>query len=840
MSRALAAPSALAEQRIVRLTNLCQARGELINAIVEQREPAELFALACRLAVELCGMRMAWVGVPGAVGGRLEPAARHGSTLAGGDASATFPIFCGGARCAVLAVHGPRAHAFDEETMDLLGELAKDIGFALDGLERARQRREALDALHRSQRHFRAFFERSSIGMAATGPNKEWLEANEALCRMLGYTREELVTRTWLELTHPDDAGVGEQAFKRILSGELDEFETDKRYLHRSGRVIDTHVEVYAVRDGHGRFEYSVVLLADITKRKQAERELREQNEFLSRILQSEPECVKVVDRSGVLTQMNQAGLRMLGVGSVEEARAAGLLTFVLPQYQRSFADLHRRVCDGGSGVLEFEIQARDGTRRWLETHATHLRNAAGDITGLLGITRDISENKRSAELIWRQANFDILTGLPNRYMFRDRLAQEIRRAHRTAATVALLYIDLDRFKEVNDSLGHDVGDRLLQEAAQRIASCVRESDAVARLGGDEFTVILTQLARPSDAQAVAESIVTRLREPFALGADSVFVSASAGIARYPADADEVDGLLKMADQAMYAAKRQGRNRVCVFTGDLQDQAHERMRLVNDLRGALAQGQLCLHFQPIVDLSGRTIRGAEALLRWNHPLRGWIPPQEFIGLAEETGLIGEIGDWVFREAARCAAHWRRSFDPELKVSVNISPAQFRQCRNVRAWCSHLRELGLPGQAIAIEITEGLLLDADEEVVSALAELRACGIGVCIDDFGTGYSSLAYLQKFQVDCIKIDRSFIHELDTERNARTLTESIIAMAHKLGLHVVAEGVETEAQRSILLAAACESAQGYLFSRPVPPLDLEALLARRDGPGGAPDYSI
>ena len=383
---------------------------------------------------------------------------------------------------------------------------------------------------------------------------------------------------------------------------------------------------------------------------------------------------------------------------------------------------------------------------------------------------------------------------------------------------MALMLIDLDRFKEVNDSLGHDKGDILLVEAARRITSSVRESDTVSRLGGDEFTVILSNLDETSCVERIAQDIIRNLAEPFTLGSDEAFISASVGITLYPNDTTALDVLFKNADQAMYSAKNGGRNRFSYFTPDLQEAAQKRQRLSSDLRTAVACEQFEVYYQPIVDLTTGQVYKAEALLRWLHPERGLISPADFIPLAEETGLILPIGDWVFKQAVQQARQWRSRFDETFQISVNKSPVQIRYDDIAFArWPEYLQQQGMPGQSIAIEITEGLLLNAESKINEKLLGFRDAGVQVSIDDFGTGYSSLAYLKRFDIDYLKIDRSFVHNLGADADNQALCEAIIVMAHKLGLKVIAEGVETAEQRDLLLAAGCDFAQGYLYSKPV-----------------------
>ena len=460
------------------------------------------------------------------------------------------------------------------------------------------------------------------------------------------------------------------------------------------------------------------------------------------------------------------------------------------------------------------------------------LLNEERAVQGYMALFSDMTEKKQSEELLWKQTNFDMLTGLPNRRMFRDRLEQEIKKQQRNGLSMALLFIDLDNFKEINDALGHHVGDNLLIEAGRRISASLRKSDTVARLGGDEFTVVLTELVYIRNVETIAQSIIDKLAEPFLLGTEIVHTSASIGITLYPNDATDVEELFKNADQAMYAAKNQGRNRFSYFTHALQEAAQSRLRIVNDLHGALAANQFMVYFQPIVNLVSGEIYKGEALIRWQHPERGMISPAEFIPLAEETGLIVEIGDWVFRESARWARKWNNLSAKGFQISVNVSPIQFQTkgYTQEESWLAYLNELGLSGNNIAIEITEGLLLNPNSHIAGKLLQYRNAGIQMAIDDFGTGYSSLAYLKKFDIDYLKIDQSFVRNLTTDANDRALSEAIILMAHKLGLKVIAEGVETEEQKAFLTAAGCDYAQGYLFSRPIPPEKFEEFLIQKN----------
>ena len=504
------------------------------------------------------------------------------------------------------------------------------------------------------------------------------------------------------------------------------------------------------------------------------------------------------------------------------------------PDNLPGLTSVRRKLTEGESDTFnkEHRMRCKDGSWKWVSARGMVVAHDADNRPlRVIGTYLDISERKQAEETIQRQANYDPLTHLPNRRLFLDRLEQEMIKARRANASLALLLIDLDHFKEVNDTLGHDVGDTLLLETAQRIRDCIRDVDTVSRLGGDEFTVILTELADHSHVEDIAQVIIGKLAQPFQLGSEVAYVSASVGITLYPDDASDIDGLMKNADQAMYAAKKQGRNRFSYFTPSLQEAAQARLKLSNDLRGALPGQQLSVHFQPIVDLASGRIHKAEALLRWQHPVRGTVYPTEFISLAEETGLINSIGNWIFKEAAHWARDWSRQFGADFQVSINMSPIQFRTEGRVLAdaWLHDFGKTGLSGTNIIVEITEGLLLKVHADVTDMLFRFRDAGIQIAIDDFGTGYSTLAYLKQFPIDYLKIDRSFVHDLDTDSNNRALSKAIIVMAHELGLKVIAEGVETEAQRDLLRAAGCDYAQGNLYSRPLPPEAFAAML--RDG---------
>ncbi len=479
----------------------------------------------------------------------------------------------------------------------------------------------------------------------------------------------------------------------------------------------------------------------------------------------------------------------------------------------------------------EHRVRCADGNWKWVLSRGMVLSRDEHDRPlRMIGTHSDISKRKENEALIWRQARYDPLTGLPNRRLLRERLELDMARCAQAGLRLTVLFVDLDHFKEVNDALGHDSGDALLVAAARRIQQCLGQDDTVARMGGDEFTVLLFNPANDAQVQDAAENILGVLSQAFTLGDNQVHVSASIGATTFPKDGAEVENLLKNADQALYAAKGEGRNRCSLFTPALKAASDLRAQLARDLRAGLGGNQFHMAYQPIVSLKDGRIHKAEALLRWQHPIRGLVAPADFVPVAETSGLIIPVGDWVFAQVAAQAKRWRASLDADFQVSVNKSPVQFLHDRGShQTWLDQLRALGLPGSAIAVEITEGLLLEPNQNVNRQLLEMSNTGIQVSLDDFGTGYSSLSYLQKFDIDYIKIDRSFVSALQHDATALPLCKAIIFMAHELGIKVVAEGIETAKQRDLLAAAGCDYGQGFWFAHPMPAEDFEAFVALR-----------
>ncbi len=582
----------------------------------------------------------------------------------------------------------------------------------------------------------------------------------------------------------------------------------------------------------HGRPQLRTSVLQDITERKRSEAAIRESEGRWKLALESTGD--------GVWDWYVQTGkefvsprlLQMCGYedGDLKNA-AAELDSRTHPddveQMQRDRDDHFEGRTP--SYQNEHRVCCKDGSWKWVLSRGMVIsRDEHGQPLRMIGTFTDVTSRKTAEAMIRHQAFYDALTGLPNRRMLRDRLEQEIRKCRRDNLQLALLFIDLDHFKEVNDTLGHDSGDLLLVEAGRRLHACVRQSDTVARMGGDEFTIILAELPNSDHLEGTLQKILQALAEVFQLGSEQVFVSASIGITVYPLDATQIEDLFKHADQALYVAKGSGRNRFSFYTPALQEAAQTRVRLAADLRTALAEQQFRVMYQPIVELATGAIHKAEALIRWHHPTRGLVSPAAFIPIAESSGQIVDIGEWVFQQAAAQVQLWRTSLSGDFQISVNKSPVQFQHSGAFKeSWAQYLQARGLPGECIVVEITEGLLLDTSNNVADTLLGLRDAGIQVSLDDFGTGYSSLSYLQRFDIDFIKIDQSFVRHLIPDSTDLALCRAIIVMAHALGMKVIAEGVETALQRDLLARAGCDYVQGYLYARPMSASDFDAFMA-------------
>ncbi len=436
-------------------------------------------------------------------------------------------------------------------------------------------------------------------------------------------------------------------------------------------------------------------------------------------------------------------------------------------------------------------------------------------------------EREHSTQLIWKQANFDTLTQLPNRHMMHEHLQFAMKNCQRNQNKMAVMFLDMDHFKDINDTLGHEFGDLLLIESAERIKQCIRKNDTVARLGGDEFVILITELNDIHGVERILGNLLSTLAAPYHLINEVIHSSASIGVTIYPDDANDIDTLLRNADQAMYGAKAMGRNNSHYFTDSMRVSAVKRMSLIKDLRNAVANKELFLVYQPIIDLSNQTVSKAEALIRWQHPQKGIISPLDFIPLAEETGLIIEISNWLFQQVVKDIKHWQKTYNVAIQISINTSPRQYKQSDgNIPLWLNWINEQEIDPKSIAFEITENLLMESQSELEAVLDNIKNAGVELSIDDFGTGYSSFSYLREFQTNYVKIDKSFVQKMSQASSDLALCEAIIVMSKKLNIKVIAEGIETEEQKRLLQDIGCDYGQGYLLSRPIPINDFEKFL--------------
>jgi len=706
----------------------------------------------------------------------------------------------------------------DERTEKLLQtnqQLLGEIDVRLSAESEMRSTAERLSLIFNSVKD--AIFIHDAVGKV--------IRVNAQMLALYDVSEQDALRMSILEDFSGPDNPLSDMAevWQKVLAGEIMTFEWQAK------RPSDGHlfpVEVSLTRMQYNQDVYVLATVRDMTVQKLYE----QQQQLTATAFETGEEGVVITDAYTVILKVNRRFSEITGYSALEVyGKPIRLLQSGRHDaafYERMWHTLNTE----GSWQGEIWNRRKNGEiyPEWLSISVVN--DAAGMVSHYIAMFSDITHKKETEELIWKQANFDTLTGLPNRRTFLDRLRHALKQHQAANRPLALMFLDIDYFQELNDTLGHDMGDQLLKEAAYRLKNLSEKRGSVARLGGDEFAILLDDPGDYGVIEQAAQEIMHCLAEPYQLGLEIVHITTSMGITIYPVDADTAEVLVSNADHALYAAKKDGRNRFNYFTPAMQKAAQKWLQMANDLRLALPEGQLEVHYQPIVDLATGETRKVEALTRWHHPQHGLISPTEFIPIAEDIGLIVEIGDWVFREAAAQLLRWRRLLHPDFQVSINRSPAQFgAKLSHQEDWPSYLNTLGLPGNSVVVEITEGMLLDTGEHVVKQLRHLHNSGIQTSLDDFGTGYSSLSYLRKLDIDYLKIDQSFVRNLTSDSDDMTMCQAIIVMAHKLGIVVIAEGIETVEQRDLLSSAGCDFGQGYFFSRPLPPNNLEAMLTEQ-----------
>ncbi|MET0087601.1 MAG: EAL domain-containing protein [Sedimenticola sp.] len=638
----------------------------------------------------------------------------------------------------------------------------------------------------------------------------------------LGYTPESFTSDSgfWLNNIHPEDRD-------GVLNGLRDLFQENRhihqyRFLAANGQYRWMRDELLLVRDDAGNPQEIVGYWIDIT-------DMAESKEAYEAIFRNAVDGIVVIDESCQIQAFNPAAERLFGYAK-QEVIGKNINILMPPPYQTEHNGYVQRYLDTGNGQIigigprEVDALKKDGSVIPIDLAISEA--AVGTERRFIGIVRDISERKKTLSDLMNMANYDQLTGLPNRVLFRDRLNHATAQADRDNTLIALVYIDLDRFKLFNDSLGHEAGDQLLRKMAERLKSQIRKSDTVARLGGDEFAVILERIDNLSEVTSAAQKIVESLSRPATIHGREVYPGASIGITIYPLDDKKTDELLKDADMAMYRAKEMGGSQFQYYSGEIGRSVQRRLDLESSMRTALQNEEYVLHFQPQNELQTGRIIGAEALLRWNNPKLGLVSPIEFVPVLEETGIIIGVGNWVLRESCKRLKSWHRLGFDNLRVCVNVSPRQFKSEEFLGTIQSILHDTDVPPNCVELEITESVVMEDPENATYLLNTFHELGLKIAIDDFGTGYSSLANLKNLPFDTLKLDRAFVKGLPDDADSVSVCRSIIALAKALKLQTVAEGVEELTQLKFLIRNDCASIQGFYFSKPVPPSVFEKLL--------------
>ena len=753
-----------------------------------------------------------------------EPGFRRGrSALELGFRSAySFPVTVGADAIGVMEFFGRETRYPDEIVLQITRSLGSQIGQFI-------RRKQTEETLRLSDERFRIAFNQASVGISMAGLDMCYLQVNDKYCEILGYSRDELASMTVRDVILPQDISETAEFRARLISGELQSYQRERQLRRRDGSSIWVNLVATLIRDVKGEPLHFVTMMQDVSERRRAEEALRESEEKFRQLADNVPEAFWIIDAgTWRLIYLNAAAKAMLSESRQGLSRdTRHWMRLVHPEDRMRVRAAKRRLLANQGYDVDFRILCSDGSVRWIQDRAFPLSDADGKVYRVAGISADITQRKEAEQKLVHLAHYDALTGLPNRTLFYDRLKQALAHARRNHWMVAVIFLDLDRFKNVNDTLGHVVGDELLNQVSARLLGCVRAGDTVGRLGGDEFAIVLSSIAGQRDASIVGQKIMAALAEPFTLSASEMFVSASVGITLYPTDSADQDTLIRNADTAMYRAKALGRNSCQFYTPEMNARALEKLSLETSLRRALERKEFLLYYQPKASLTSGEVTGVEALLRWRHPEFGLVSPAEFIPMLEETGLILPAGEWVIRAACEQARSWREAGIRPVPIAVNLSARQF-QARDLAETVRRiLEEYGIEGGALEFEITESSLVDNTDEAVRTLDALGALGIRIAIDDFGTGYSSLNYLKRFPLDALKVDSSFVHDVIADLDNAAITRAIITMAHYLDLSVIAEGVETQQQLSFLHANGCDEIQGFYFSRPLAVDDCTALLA-------------
>jgi diguanylate cyclase (GGDEF)-like protein/PAS domain S-box-containing protein len=683
-------------------------------------------------------------------------------------------------------------------------------------------------ALLASEKRFRSLVESSSDWIWEVDAEGRYVYASPKVKDLLGYDPEEILGKTPFDLMPPDERELISREFATIVAERRQFTGLENRNLHKDGRTVEIESNGVPIFNEEGTLCGYRGIDRDITERKRAERALNKSTQRLNLHFQQTPLAVIEWDTDFRVLNWNPAAEAIFGY-SREEAVGRHAMDLIIPESAKGhvsevWEDLLKK---GGGFRSTNENLTKAGNTIFCEWYNTPLVDDSGQVISVASLAQDVTEQKRAEQRLQYLAYYDDLTGLPNRTLFNDRLCQAMPAADRNEKLVGVLFMDLDHFKIVNDTLGHEVGDWLLRAVAARLKSCLRESDTIARLGGDEFAFVLTGVLNVEDVTLVAQKILDELKDVFVISGNELFITCSIGITLYPFDDTDIQKLFRNADSAMYHAKDLGRNTFQLYSAEMTARVEKRLAMETDLRHALERDEFLLHYQPQLDLSTGRIMGMEALIRWRHPEKGIVSPAEFIPVAEDTGLIVPIGEWILRTACAQAKAWQDHGLPNLIIAINLSARQFKDGRLVSQIKAVLEETGLDPRYVELEITESLLMEGGNSLIaSMLDDLKGLGVKLAIDDFGTGYSSLSYLRHFPIDKLKIDQSFVRGMTSNAQDASLVSAIIAIARTLNFAVIAEGVETEEQLHYLRRDNCDFMQGYLFSSPLPAGEIATMV--------------
>lgn len=727
-------------------------------------------------------------------------------------------IFISGAIGEEVAVEAMKRGAQDYVMKGNLSRLLPAVNRELQETQKRRERRQFDQLL----RKLSLAVNQATESIFMTDPKGCIEYVNPAFEKLTGYSAAEVIGKTPAFLYSGNhDSNFYLQLWQTIVSGKVYAGTFVNR--HRNGQLFYEEQVITPLKDEQGNITHFVSTGRDITARIRAE----EERGRLTAILDATPDLVAIAEPQGRLRYLNESGRRLLELGAEEDvSRYTMQELFVTDSNQQSFAEILTTAQQNGIWSGETLLQTSRNKELPVSQVVLAHRQSKNSVEYLSTIARDISERKRFEAELQHQATHDRLTNLPNRFLLLDHFASALKNAQRHNYNVAVLFIDLDNFKRINDSLGHTAGDILLEQIAQRLQCCMRANDTVARHGGDEFTIVINELKAPENILDVLNKLYTAFKHPVIIHNHEVYVTFSIGIALYPHDGDRIEDLLRHADIAMYRAKSKGPNQYCFYASDMNIRGHELLALEGDLRRALEQDEFVLHYQPQIDLRNNRVIGTEGLIRWQHPVRGLVPPGDFISLLERSGMIIPVGEWVLRQACQAHRNWRALGFNDIRVSINVSATQFNDVDLLDKIRRALREEHMPGHVLEMEITENILMRDPVGAAEVLEAINGLGVRIAVDDFGTGYSSLAYLKRFPLDTLKIDQTFINDLAHDAGDAAIVEASISLAHKLGMEVTAEGVETERQLEFLRTHDCDLVQGYYFCRPLPMTELTSLL--------------